>query len=174
MTPSETVMLTRYVAACCPQQAIDDYTPDAWHDLLGDLPLADCRLAAAAVARRQPFVAPAEIRAEIRRSRNDRLAREIVPAPPAELTDEPGRYKAELQAGVKRLADGLSVQKAIGKLPSETPPSIDELRKELGPASPPPERTLPPEEIARRQAAESRASRGAPAHVEPDEGEPAA
>ena len=58
MTHAETVLLTRYVKACCPQQAIDEYTPDAWHDLLGDLALADCRAAAAAVAKRQPFVAP--------------------------------------------------------------------------------------------------------------------
>ena len=71
MTPTETVMLTRYVAACCPQQAMDEYTPDAWHDLLGDLDLATAKAAVAAVARRQPFVAPAEIRAEIAAMRAD-------------------------------------------------------------------------------------------------------
>ena len=48
MTPHETLLLTRYVKACCPQQAIDEYTPDAWHDLLGDLSLADCRAAVVA------------------------------------------------------------------------------------------------------------------------------
>jgi len=177
VTPSEAVALTRYVKACCPQQQIDQYTPDAWHDLLGDLELADCLTAVREVCKRQPFIAPAEIRAEIRRARNDRLAREIVSAPPAELTDEPGRYKAELEAGIKRIADGRSVRKAIGKLPSETPPHITEVRKALGPAIPPAERNLPPEEIARRQAAESRAARGAnviPGEVIADEGEPAA
>jgi hypothetical protein len=64
MTPTETVLLTEYVRACCPQQAIGEYTPDAWHDLLGDLSLAECKQAVAAIARRQPFVAPSEIRAE--------------------------------------------------------------------------------------------------------------
>lgn len=68
MTNEETVLLTRYVKACCPQQAIDRYTPDAWHDLLGDLALNECRAAAAAIARRQPFVAPSEIIAEVSRS----------------------------------------------------------------------------------------------------------
>ena len=34
MTPSETVLFIRYVRACCPQQAIDEYTADAWHDVL--------------------------------------------------------------------------------------------------------------------------------------------
>ena len=66
MTHAETVLLTRYVKACCPQQAIDRYTPDAWHDLLGDLAPEDCRAAVVTVAKRQPFVAPAEIRAEVR------------------------------------------------------------------------------------------------------------
>ncbi len=65
MTREETVLLTRYVRACCPQQAIDKYTPDAWHDLLGDLELADCRAAVGTIARQQPFVAPSEIRAHI-------------------------------------------------------------------------------------------------------------
>lgn len=68
MTHEETVLLTRYVKACCPQQAIDKYTPVAWHDLLGHLGIDDCRAAVAAVASRQPFVAPAEIIAEVRRT----------------------------------------------------------------------------------------------------------
>jgi hypothetical protein len=69
MTPRETVILTRYVKALCPQQAIDEYTPNAWHDLLGDLSAVECRAAAIAVARRQPFVAPSEIIAECGRAR---------------------------------------------------------------------------------------------------------
>lgn len=173
MTPKETVVLTRYVKACCPQQQIDEYTPDAWHELLADLDAADCRAAVAAVVKRQPFVAVAEIRAEVKRIRRDRLARQIIPAPPHELADEPGRYKAALEAEIRRIADGRSVQKAIGPLPSEVPPPIAVVRKALGPALPPPERLLPPEEIARRQAAESRAARGA-AEPEPVAGEPAA
>jgi hypothetical protein len=69
MTPTETVTLTKYVKACCPQQAIDEYTPDVWHDLLGDLELADCRAAVVTVTRRQPFCAPAEIITEVKRAR---------------------------------------------------------------------------------------------------------
>jgi hypothetical protein len=68
MTHEETVILVRYVRACCPQQAMDEFTPDAWHDLLGGLSLRECREAVAVVARRQPFVAPAEVIAEVRRA----------------------------------------------------------------------------------------------------------
>ncbi len=69
MTREETVILTSYVIACCPQQALNEYTPDAWHDILGHLDLGEATAAAAAVARRKPFVAPAEILAEIARAR---------------------------------------------------------------------------------------------------------
>jgi hypothetical protein len=70
MTHEETVQLARYVKACCPQQQIDDYTPNAWYDLLGHLELAECREAAASVARRKPFVAPSEIIREVADARS--------------------------------------------------------------------------------------------------------
>jgi hypothetical protein len=62
MTPAETVLLVRYIAACCPHQKIDSHTPDAWHDLLGDLDLGACRAAVAEIARTRPFVAASDIR----------------------------------------------------------------------------------------------------------------
>jgi hypothetical protein len=104
MTPTETVLLVRYVRACCPHQAMDEYTPDAWHDLLGDLPLADCKLAVQVVAKRQPFIAPAEIRAEVRRVRNERIAHSVIPAPDPEL--DPPAHRAALAESVRRAADG--------------------------------------------------------------------
>ena len=63
------MLLTRYVKASCPQQAIDEYTPDAWHDILGDLDVTACRAAVVAIARRQAFIAPADIVAEVLRAR---------------------------------------------------------------------------------------------------------
>jgi hypothetical protein len=158
MTPTETVVLTEYVRACCPQQHINEYTPDAWYDILGDLSLDDCTAAVATVAKRQPFVAPAEIRAEVRHTRDDRLAREITAAPPPELADEPGRYKAALDAGIRRIADGRSVPRAIGAPVREDdpPPTWAEARAAL-----PVPRVLTPQEKALQQAAESRAAREA-------------
>lgn len=104
MTPRETVLLTRYAKACCPQQAIDEYTPDAWHDLLGDLRLDDCRQAVATIAQRQPFVAPAEIRAEVRRIRDGRL--EGFRYVPVDGDDDPKVYLASLRAQRTAVADG--------------------------------------------------------------------
>jgi hypothetical protein len=158
MTPHETLLLTRYVKACCPQQHFDEYTPDAWHDLLADLDAPDCRVAVAEVVKRQPFVAVAEIRAEVKRIRRDRIEREIVPVIAPELADDPGRYGAELRAGIKRIADGMTRHLAIAAPVREDPPpeEFTEARARLGPALPRNSR-----ELAQRQAAESRAEREA-------------
>jgi hypothetical protein len=161
MTPRETVVLTRYVAACCPQQAIDEYTPDAWFDLLGDLDAADCTAAVREIGKRQPFIAPAEIRAEVKRQRRDRLDRAIVPAPPAAIADDPGRYRAALESGIRGIADGRSVRKAIGgPVRKDGPPEgWAEARARFGASIEASREHLTPEQIARQQAAESRAER---------------
>ena len=116
MTPQETVLLTAYVKACCPQQAIGEYTPDAWHDLLGDLLFADCREAARNVGMRQPFIAPAEIRAEVREIRAERLrsAGDLEAMIPRELADNPVAYRDWLQKAHQAIADGGSPQQAVG------------------------------------------------------------
>lgn len=108
MNHQETVALARYVKACCPAQAIDEYTPDTWHDLLGDLDLEACRQAAARVARRQPFVAPAEIRAEVRAERERRLAacRSDQLLPDGEVASDVRAYLRQLRERITAVADG--------------------------------------------------------------------
>ena len=113
MTPIEATNLARYVKACCPQQVIDDYTYDAWHDLLGDLSLEDCRMAVQTVANQQPFCAPSEIRAEVRRIRDKRLQDTEVPPPPPELLDNPAAYCAALHAAALAIADGRDPEPAM-------------------------------------------------------------
>ena len=114
MTPSETVLLTEYIRACCPQQAIGEYTPDAWHDLLGDLSLADCKAAVAAVAKRQPFVAPSEVRAEVKTIREQRLQDTEVPADLlVPFVDDPPAYLAALRTAETAIADGRDPRVAL-------------------------------------------------------------
>lgn len=111
MTPTEAVLLTRYVEACCPQQRFDEYTPDAWFDLLGDLDFDDCKEAAKSVARRQPFVAPAEIRAQVREMREERIA--LAPLPPPDPEVPEAQYRDALKAIVRRAGDGRMPFRAI-------------------------------------------------------------
>lgn len=73
MTPTETVKLCRMVKAICPAQAIDEYTPDTWHDLLGDLDLGVALAAVKELGQTHRFIAPADINAEVDRRRREIL-----------------------------------------------------------------------------------------------------
>jgi hypothetical protein len=114
MNPKETVALTRYVRAMCPQQKFDEYTADAWHDLLSEYDLNEARSAAVVVGKRQPFVSPAEIIAVIRQRRGDN-ARDIQgPGLPAAVPDadpdDVQAYLAAVRAQRNRAADGLELK----------------------------------------------------------------
>jgi len=113
MKDTETVLLTRYVKACCPQQHFDSYTPDAWHKLLGDLLFADCEAAVTELAKSQPFIAPCDIRAEVKRVREARILTAEIPAPPPELTNDLAAYSAALYAARVAAADGRDPEAAV-------------------------------------------------------------
>lgn len=138
MNPNETVILARYVRALCPQQKFDEYTPDAWHDVLGDYHLTDARAAAAAVAKRQPFVSPAEIIGEIRRQRGDRADSFQGPGLPAEIPDaNPDNvpaYLAALRAQRTRAADGIELKprkmaELLAAVGREIPAEVAQVRR---------------------------------------------
>lgn len=169
MKPTEAVMLKEIVRQCCPQQHFGEYTADLWYDLLDDLELSDCTVAVKALARRQPFISPAEIRAEVRKIRADRIERSVVAAPPAELTDDPRAYQRALAGNIRLAADGLAPPAERQALPAGRPTirqdrrpaslrqALAEFRRALGPAR----NRVPatPQRLALEQAAESRASR---------------
>lgn len=106
MTHPEAVILCRFAKACCPQQAFDEYTPDAWFELLKDLRFEDCKEAVVKVVRDQPFVSPSEIRKAIKRVRIDRLEKFGAITPPHELADDPGAEVRWQNAVMRRVADG--------------------------------------------------------------------
>jgi len=104
MTPTEALVLCRLTKGMCPQQAIDEFTPDAWHLLLEDARFEDAKAALVNLARRQPFVAPAEILTEVKRIRSQRI-KEFGPYDvPAGLDSR--EYGEFLRATNKRIADG--------------------------------------------------------------------
>lgn len=99
MNSREAVMLVRYVRALCPSQKIDEFTPDAWGDVLADYELDDCRAACVALASRQPFIAPAEIITEVRKARRARLENFIYEPPALETNEEfLDNYRAQIAA----------------------------------------------------------------------------
>ena len=119
MTPTESLALCRLAKAACPQQAVDEFTPDAWHLLLEDLRFEDAKLALIEVCKRQPFVAPAEIRAEVSRIRKQRLADHPLPPVPAGYTDaQELTWKRDMR---DRIANGEVFP--IPELPAGAPPA---------------------------------------------------
>lgn len=115
MTNEEVAVLVRYVRAVCPQQRVDEYTADAWYDVLYPFTVDEARTAIAAhVAAGNAFIAAGEIVTSIRRTRADRMARHTDPTPKAN-PDDPQAYRDELLATRRAVATG------------QTPPSQHEL-----------------------------------------------
>lgn len=106
MTPDETVILARYVRALCPQQKFDEYTPDAWHDVLHDYTLDEARTAAAEIASRQAFVAPGEIATEVRKQRRALVSVDAeTEAPPVDPNNVP-LYLRQIRTHRRNVATG--------------------------------------------------------------------
>ncbi|GGR53718.1 zinc finger domain-containing protein [Streptomyces roseolus] len=111
MLPAETAQLVALVAAMCPSMHLEGTTTDAWHLLLADLDVADVRAAVIRLGRQRPDIAAADIRAEVRAIREERLARNPLPLPDSD-PDDPRRYRAELLDLVTAIASGRRVERA--------------------------------------------------------------
>ena len=155
MTIEEVIDLLA-VAAAFDQRTIGEADAVAWHAAIGDLDFADARAAVIGHYREsRDRVMPADVFKRVKAARRDRLAREVIPAPGHELTDQPGRYKAALDGILARIASGLSARKAIAAPVREgaPPEAFTRARAAIGPPS--------RQDIARAQAEESRAGRHA-------------
>jgi hypothetical protein len=108
MTPAESLAITRFVRAACPQQKFEEYTADAWHELLADLRFVDVREAVRNLGRRQPFIGPADVRDEVRRVRAERIrALPTSALEPADVDpDDVDAYQAARRRLVEAAADG--------------------------------------------------------------------
>lgn len=104
MNAQEAIRLCRYVRAACPAQAMDEFTPMTWADLLSDVRYEDAQEAVRDLAKMQPFIAPAEIRAGVRRIRARRLELYGDPVPPPDLT--PRQTVEWLRDAYRRIGDG--------------------------------------------------------------------
>lgn len=113
MTPTEAVEIAAYVAALCPAQKFSEFTADTWGDVLAEYDRDEARAAVVAVAKRQPFIAPAEIIAEIRTVRAARIAAAnlVYDGDPTESGAESG---LSLRALIRTAADGYTAPAAIG------------------------------------------------------------
>ncbi|MFS4107508.1 hypothetical protein [Streptomyces sp. PD-S100-1] len=112
MTEEEAVQIAEYVAAACPAQKFGEYTPDVWGEILAPYDVVEARAAVIAIARRQPFISPAEIVTEIRERRAERiaLANVVYDGDPAETG---AASAANIRALVRAAGDGLTGPSSI-------------------------------------------------------------
>lgn len=116
MNSREAVVLFGLAQNYFPTLKSNEHSPDAWGDVLDDVPFADARDALIALCKREvPFTSVGEIRAEARRTRAKRI--DATPAiPPADLdADDPAAYIRWLRHARKAIADG---ELTVRELPS--------------------------------------------------------
>ena len=107
MTPTEAAKLCAFAAQCFPQQKINEFTPDAWGLILADIRYADAQEVLVRLARKQPFVSPSEIIAEVRKIRRKRIDEFGPITPPDDLDPDDTAAYREWWANVqKAIADG--------------------------------------------------------------------
>lgn len=107
MTPEEAVTLCGMTAAACPSQKFNDYTPDVWGEILQDIRFVDAKEAMYAIKRRQPWVDPSEIIAEVKRMRRKRIDEYGPIVPPSSLDpDDTAAYREWWVETQRSIADG--------------------------------------------------------------------
>jgi hypothetical protein len=117
VTEDEAVQIAEYVAAACPAQKFGEYTPDVWGEILAPYAVDEARAAVIAVARRQPFVSPAEIVTEIRERRAERiaLANLVYDGNPLETgAESAAAVRALIRAAVDGLTGPTSIRASLG------------------------------------------------------------
>jgi hypothetical protein len=139
----ETTALLAYVKQATPHQRMDEFTADAWADLLEDVTYADARLAVKAILKRQQYVAPSEVLTEIKRARAAALdSVDVASLIPAADPDRPRDYARTIRQGLYRAPDPgtkdvrsiiAEVQRALPAMPQGERPSRK--RKALRPAT---------------------------------------
>jgi hypothetical protein len=104
MIQQEWVVLFRYVRAMFPQQRFDEYTADAWYDVLGKYDPYALKTAIAAHAAKKPFISPAEIIAAVSDASVERVGEFVYE--PADPDETPEQYLANLRRQLAQVAAG--------------------------------------------------------------------
>lgn len=123
MRHTDIVALVAYVTQLNPAQKFDEFTADAWADVLGDLPadLDTARQATARVARRLTWISPGEIRSELLTMTRPSAIRSQAPALEGPSKFEPDEDRAE------RIRRGAAkVRAELNRIASDSQAGTDE------------------------------------------------
>lgn len=105
MNIGQAEQVVKFVAQAAPAQKLNDGTAAVWHAILGGIRFADAIEACGRIARRQAWIAPADIIAEVKVIKDDRVDRIEMPVPNAN-PDDPKAYAAEYRAVRTAIRDG--------------------------------------------------------------------
>lgn len=119
MNREDAIKLARIAAGARPQQRWDDATPDVWALALDDIRVEDATEALKVLVKAAAFIDLPVLRAEVKRMRDDRIARnaESMPEYPGDPDDVAG-YQAWLRSMLTAIADGKPVQQAAIEAPA--------------------------------------------------------
>lgn len=127
MTTKEATVLCRFAKAAFPHMAVDEFTPDAWAEILAPLRIEDCKEAIVNLARRDEFLSTSAIWGEVKRIRNNRVLACELPDPPPGLTD--ADYGAWLMETRRAIADGEYFE--VAKKPALRGPWTEDARRAI-------------------------------------------
>lgn len=156
MNVSEAEKLGAAVRSLAPSQKFEPDTHIVWASVMSDVAYADALQAIGRLGRRQTYIAPADIIAEVRAIRCERLDGVDSITPEADPDDVPA-YLAELRRIRTDVANGrreIPAQSAIG---SADLPAV--VRAAIDAAMPRPEEALRARNEAVRQAEEAERAR---------------
>jgi hypothetical protein len=88
----EWVAVYHYIQAMFPQQRFDEFTPDAWYEVLGEYDMYTVKTAVNVHAAKRPFISPAEIIAAIRDTSAERMDEFVYE--PSDPDETPEQYLA--------------------------------------------------------------------------------
>lgn len=116
MTITEAVRLLRKLKAYKPQQDIDELTPEAWQEALGEYAYADVDRALSELVAEIPWVGVEDVKKRVKHYRAERIdhgyADLLIPSGlnPAEFTDWSRQVRKRLAAGETALSinDGMT------------------------------------------------------------------
>lgn len=109
ITRTDVVRLVAYVTQVQPAQQVDEYTPDAWFDILRDMSATfdQLRAATAEVAKRERWIYPSAIREEL-----TTILRAAKPDPPAPAIAQKRAWET-CEDRPQRVADGLALVRPV-------------------------------------------------------------
>lgn len=137
MTPRQAADLVRVVRAVCPAQHVDEWTPDAWAEILAPYSFNDARTAVLALASipmppgTSLFIGTNQIVEGINKIRGKRLQATAMPQPPAGL--DPAEYDAWHKRTHEAIANGTYQPQPLPELP---PPDEGRVRRLIAEATP--------------------------------------